>query len=330
MKIYRDKPMYRYHIYDAHLGFIDRFFVKLERERPDFNRRMFDEDFARLFKPINHRRGNLFEIVSNDDELMQKLLGNVKAKYAPRSVDDTIRELVEKIAQSLIWSGRAYYYLFDDTVQDKIHIASFSSVGVVRLLGKYIQWVPKRRERHLVRGEEELPREIRFLDATKVMHFDMPDSIKRILSRQNRTLTVLDKYNDKEAFFPPQATHENPKPTNHFDFRLWNDTQNRALYRATRDTGWNGRKYDSSKRSDFFDCHRLIRFRRNQLKLRDNILNQISGELSRVGKGYNADFSVEISGGDELPSIMHLNELEVKLVREEVGFNEIIDYCYKC
>ncbi|EGR4060599.1 hypothetical protein DDM92_02440 [Vibrio cholerae] len=328
MKIFRAKSMCSYHINDVHLGFIDRLLVKLEREKPDFNRRMFDEDFARLFRSINYRRANLFKIVSNDDELMQKLLGNVKARYTPHLVDETIRELVEEIAQSLIWFGRAYYFLYDGTVQDEIHIASFSSVGVVRLLGKYIQWVPKRRERHLGRDDGELPREIRFLDETKVMRFDMPKSVKRILSAQNRTLTVLDKYG--ETFFPPQATHENPNPTNHFDFRLWNDTQERALYRATRETGWNGRKYDSSKRSDFFDCHRLIRFRRNQLKLRDNILNQISVELSRVGKVYNADFSVVISGSDELPSIMHLNELETKLVREEVGFNEIIDYCYKC
>lgn len=330
MKIFRTKSMCHYHIHDAHLGFIDRLLVKLEQERPDFNRRMFDEDFARLFRPINRRHGNLFEIVSNDDELMQKLLGNGKASYAARSVDETIRELVEEIAQSLIWFGRAYYFLYDDTDQDEIHIASFSSVGVMRLLGTYIQWVPKRRERHFGRDDEELPREIRFLDATKLMRFDMPKSVKRILSAQNRTLTVLDKYQYGETFFPSRATHENPNPTNHFDFRLWNDTQDRALYRATRDTGWNGRKYDSSKRSDFFDCHRLIRFRRNQLKLRDSILNQLSGELSRVGKGYNSDFSVEISGSDELPSIMHLNELEEKLVREEVGFNEIIDYCYKC
>lgn len=328
MKIFRAKSMCSYHINDVHLGFIDRLLVKLEREKPDFNRRMFDEDFARLFRSINYRRANLFKIVSNDDELMQKLLGNVKARYTPHLVDETIRELVEEIAQSLIWFGRAYYFLYDGTVQDEIHIASFSSVGVVRLLGKYIQWVPKRRERHLGRDDGELPREIRFLDETKVMRFDMPKSVKRILSAQNRTLTVLDKYG--ETFFPPQATHENPNPTNHFDFRRWNDTQERALYRATRETGWNGRKYDSSKRSDFFDCHRLIRFRRNQLKLRDNILNQISVELSRVGKVYNADFSVVISGSDELPSIMHLNELETKLVREEVGFNEIIDYCYKC
>jgi len=329
MKIFRAEPIPRHHFHDVHLGFIDRLLVESEQERRGFNRRMFDEDFSRLFRSMNRRCGNLFEIVSNDDELMQKLLGNVKSRYTPHSVDETIRTLVEEIAQSLIWFGRAYYFLYDDTEQEKIHVASFSSEGVVRLFGTHIQWVPKRRERHRDRDDEDLPREIRILDATKVMRFDMPTPIKHILSAQNRTLAVLDKYHFGEANFHPQATYENPNPTNHFDFRVWSDTQEHALYRATRSSGWNGRKYDSSKRSDFFDCHRLIRFRRNQLMLRDDILNQISGEFSRVGKGYKDVFSVEISGTDELPSIGHLNELEVRLAREEVSFNEIIDYCYK-
>ncbi len=324
MKIFRAEPSHRHHYRDEQIGLVDSLFVKRERQKPDFNRRMFDEDFASLFHSMNRRSGNLFEVVSNDDELMQKLLGKVKTRYAPHPVDDTIRELVEEIAQSLIWSGRAYYFLHDDT-----EITSFSSSGVVRLFGTHIQWVPKRRERHWDRDDEELPREIRILDAAKVMRFDLPTSIKRMLSAQNRTLAVLDKHQFEVTNFHPQATYENPNPTNHFDFRVWKDTQERALYRATRSSGWNGRTYDSSKRSDFFDCHRLIRFRRNQLLLRDDILNQLSGELSRVGKGYKAEFSVKISGTDELPSVAHLNELEVRLVREEVGFNEIIDYCYK-
>ncbi|WP_110342123.1 hypothetical protein [Nitrosomonas sp. Nm84] len=329
MKIFRAEPSHWHRMGDVKIGLVDSLFIKRERLESGFNREMFNEDFAILFHSMNRRSGNLFEIVSNDDELMQKLLGNIMTRYEPHSIDETIRELVEEIAQSLIWLGRAYYFLHDDREQKEVHVASFSSGGVVRLFGTHIQWVPKRRERHWDREDEELPREIRILDAAKVMRFDMPISIKRMLSAQNRTLAVLDKHQFGETNFHPQTTHENPNPTNHFDFRVWRDTQERALYRATRSTGWNGRKYDSSKHSDFFDCHRLIRFRRNQLMLRDDILGRLSSELSRVGKGYKAEFSIEISGTDELPSVARLNELEVKLAREEVGFNEIIDYCYK-
>ena len=327
MKIFRAEPSHWHDFRDEQIGLVDSLFVKREWQKPDFNRGMFDEDFARLFHSMNRR--NLFEIVPNDDELMQKLLGNVKTRYAPRTVNETILALVEEIAQSLIWFGSAYYFLHDDIEHEAIHVFSFSSSGVVRLFGTHIQWVPKRRERDWDRDDEELPREIRILDAAKVMRFDMPISIKRMLSAQNRTLAVLDKHQYEATNFHHQATHENPNPTNHFDFRVWRDTQDRALYRATRSTGWNGRNYNSPKHSEFFYCHRLIRFRRNQLLLRDDILNQLSGELSRVGKGYKAEFSVEITGTDELPSIAHLNELEVRLAREDVGFNEIIDYCYK-
>jgi len=200
----------------------------------------------------------------------------------------------------------------------------------VRIFGTHVQWVPKRTETRFDRQDQVLPREIRILDRASLMRFDMPKAIRRILSTQNRILNSLDKHLYVGTEFLAQATHENPYPTNHFDFNVWNDAQERALYRATRDTGWSGRKYDSSNRSDFFVCHRLIRFRKNQLLLRDDILSQLSGQLSRIGKRFENKFTVEILGTNELPNIERLNELDRKLKREEVGFKEVIDYCYGC
>ncbi|MBY5929874.1 hypothetical protein KUV86_12215 [Halomonas sp. DP8Y7-3] len=330
MKIFRAEPSRWHHFGKNEIGLVDRLFIKTEREKPDFYRRMFDKDFATVFFSPNRQSGDLFEIVSNAEEIMTKLIGNTKVRCAPRSIDGTIRKLVEEIGQSLIWFGRAYYFLYDDKNNGQVHIASFSSGGVVRLLGTHIQWVPSRRESYWDRDNKIHPREIRILDAAKTMRFDMPILFKRMLSTQNRTITIIDKHQYEAIKFQPLATHENPNPTNHFDFRIWREIQERALYRATRKTGWNGRVHDSSNLSDFFVCHRLIRFRRNQLLLRDEILKQLSSELSRIGKSYNAEFSVNISPTDKLPTVAHLNELEVKLTREEVGFNEIIEYCYTC
>lgn len=329
MKISKAEPLHWHNLNDEQIGLVDRLFFKREEMQQGFYRRMFDEDFARLFHSINYQGGNLFDITSNDDGLTQQLLGNVKTRYSSHSVDVTIRELVENIAHSLICFGRAYYFLHDDREQKKIHVVSFSAGGIFSLFGKNIQWVPKRKSSHWDRGNEEHPREIRILDKAKVMCFDMPKPIQRLLSAQNITLAVLDKYQSEGVNLHLQATHENSIPSNNFNFRVWKDTQELALFRATRGTGWNGREYNSSKPSDFFLCHSLIRFRRNQLFLRDNILNQLSSELSKVGKDYNAEFSVKISGTDKLPSISYLNELNLKLSSEEVGFNEISDYCNK-
>ncbi|PWK31443.1 hypothetical protein [Pseudomonas sp. OV226] len=329
MRVFKAEPSYWQYNPDNQLGLIDRLFFNRIRQKADFHRRMFDEDFARLFRSKNRRGGNLFEIVTNDDRVVQKLLGNVKTRHAPRSVDETVRELVSEIAQTLIRLGKAYYFLHEDNDQEEIHIVPLSSVGIMRLFGRHFQCVPKRNERHWDRENEELPRELRILDETKVMRFDMPTSMKRVLAAQNRTLGVLDKFQFRAADFHRQATYEDPNPTNHFDFRVWNDIQERALYRATRITGWSCRKFDSTKRSDFFDCHRMIRFRRNQILLRDDILKQLGCEFSRIGKSYRADFSIEISGTNELPSIAHLNKLAARLIAENVGFNEVLNYYYE-
>lgn len=330
MKVFRAEPLPDHRFDVRHLGLLDRLFVKRRKERPDFNSRMFNEDFASIFNPVSRQSGRLFDIASNDGQLTERLLSNVQTKYGPHPVDKTVRKWVEEVAQSLIWFGAAYYYLNYDAECDDIYVTSFGPSGVARLFGTHFQWVPKRMERHWDRDDEEVLTEVRILDSAKVMRFVLPKAIRRMLSAQNRTLSVVDKHQFGATDFHPQATYENPNPTNHFDFNVWSDVQESALYRSTRDTGWDGRKYDSSKRSDFFDCHRRIRFRRNQLLLRDKILSQLSAELTKVGKGCNAGFSLEISGTDALPSIERLDELETRLIREEAGFDEIIDYCFKC
>ena len=78
MRIFRAEPLHRRNFRDEQIRLVDSLFVKRERDKPNFNRRMFDEDFARLFRSMNRPSGNLFDIVSNDDELTQRLLGNVK------------------------------------------------------------------------------------------------------------------------------------------------------------------------------------------------------------------------------------------------------------
>lgn len=323
MKIIKAEPMHLHNFRDLKIGIIDRIFIKIEPERHDFNQRMFNQDFARLFLQTDRRSGNLFKILSNDDALARNLLTNVKTMRSSSSLDENIKILVEEIAKSLIWFGRAYYFV-NNTEREKVKLVLLNPHGIVSFLGTHIQWIPKRTLKHWDRDDDKLPREVRILDATRIMRFEMPTPIRRMLSAQQQTLAILDKHQFDAAEFRPMATYDNPNPSNHFDFRAWRDAQERTLYRATQRTGWNGRK----QHSDFLDFHRLIRFRRNQILLRNDILSQISVELSRIGKIYNSEFSVELSGTGELPSAEQLNELEARLDNEDVQFSEIIEYCF--
>lgn len=329
MKFTRSKPLVHFHNGHAQTGFLDRIFVGNKRERPDFNRRMFDEDFSMIFHYSNRHGGDLFQLTTNNEDLTERLFANVHTQYGPHNLDETIREWTEEIANSLIWAGKAFYHLRDDPETDDVHICSFGPSGVSTVFGLTFQWLPRRTERHWDRDDEENPREIRFLDSRKLLRFKMPKVLRRMLFSQNKTLAVLDRHQHGTTNLHPQATHENPNPTNYFDFNVWRDAQDLALYRSTRVTGWNGRKHDGSKRSDFFDCHRLIRFRRNQLILRDDILKQLGFELTRVGKQFSAEYDVKVKANEQLPSVEQLDELEARLSGENAAFSEIIDFCYK-
>ncbi|HEY9020963.1 MAG TPA: hypothetical protein VIN17_09935 [Paracoccaceae bacterium] len=329
MKIFKAEPIRHYQSHDMRLDFIDRVLARSEREDRNFNRHMFHQDFTMLFNYLNNRNGHLFIVDSNDNELTQLLLRSVQTRDSRRPVDEKIRALIEEISQTMLLRGKSYYYVFGDRERQDMHIAQFSAIGVINLFGLYCQWVPRRMDRNWDRSDVELPREARILDSSKVMRFLLSKPMHRMLTKQNRILASLDKYRFGTEELHAQVTHENPEPVNYFDFNAWKDTQDRALYRGTRESGWNGRKYDASKRSEFFVCHRLIRFRRNQLTLRDDILRQLSAELTKIGKRYNPEFAVSIKPSDELPSIKQLDGLEARLKREEVGFTEITDFCFK-
>lgn len=329
MKITKSKPSHRHHFHEEILGYFDAIFLGSQNDQEGFNQQMFDEDFANIFHHSDRHAGDLFELQTNNEELTQRLLGKVKTRYGPCQVDETVREMVEEIARSLIWSGEAFYFLHDDHEKEETHIASYSSKNIFRFAGLTVQYLPKRFERHLDSEDTALGRELRLLDKSKILYFRLPTAMRRMLAAQNSVLASLDKYDGSTPLqFLPQATHENPNPTSDFDFRVWRDTIDLALYSATKTTGWNGRKYDSKKRSDFFDCHRLIRFRKNQLTLRDQILNQLSGELTRVGQHYRKGFRIRVLTTNILPSVSRLDDLEARLTREEAGFKEVIDYCF--
>lgn len=328
MKIRRGEPS-NMRQYEMQLSGLDGLIFKGPRRAEGLNSHMFKEDITNIFRASSRQTDGLFEVTSNNDRLTHRLLGNIKTRYASRSLDSTLRKLIEEIAKSLIWYGKVFYYLHDDEEKEETHVISCGTENLFNVAGYVVQYLPKRTKRNWDREDEELPRELRLLDSKKILRFRLSAEMRQKISAQNKVLMTLDKHNSSVALrFQPLASHENPNPKTDFEFARWRDIQDLALYKATRETGWNAREYGSQKRSDFFNCHRLVRFRRNQLFLRDHILRQLSHELTRVGRYYRKNFRVQISTTSALPSVSALNELEARLSREDVQFSEITDYYF--
>lgn len=330
MKVHKAEPLINYYPYTIYFGWLERLFIKTERDSLGFYRKMFAEDFAQLFYSFNHRTTKFFELTSNDEELANKLLKSVRTNLGSDTIDEAIRHFVEDISKSLTFQGNAYYFLHKDYEQDRIHTVQFDSFGVMRFLNTYLQWIPKRIERDEYNDSKHLPRELRFFGACNVLRFYIPGPIKSLLSSQNKVLDTIDSHDrTAEKYFFSGSNDGRLNQKTNFEFDYWKKLQDKALFKSTRLTGWGCRAYNHPKKSDFFDCHRLIRLRRNQVNFRDALLSQISSELSRVGKAYKSDFSMTITCTDSLLSYSKLNELEAKLKVESVGFDEISDYCFE-
>ncbi|MBY5761528.1 hypothetical protein [Rhizobium leguminosarum] len=313
---------------NKNLSWLERLLLRRSRIDGGSNRHMFQDDFLLIFTLIKSREGAPFSIDTNKPELADRLLANVAPRHHYRKRQRQITELVEEVANAFLTYGRAFFWMEHDEQNATTTLVNVSRDDIYSILGQAFQFCPPGSELDTSYRETATSREIRVIDRRRLLHLEMPPRLRRALTIQNRILSSLNRYDMSVPLaFQPKATHESPNPTTSFDYSRWREAQDLAFYRATRGTGWNGRMYDSEKRSDFFDCFRLIRFRRMQLTVRDEILGQLSKEFSRVGRNYDASFQVTISATAELQSIAQLDELEARLTREEVGFTEIIDFC---
>ncbi|OEE51652.1 hypothetical protein [Vibrio splendidus] len=328
MKLTKGEPLHHYRYDDENLNFIERLVTRKKRRAEGFYQRMFNEDFSRVFRSAS-KKESLFNISSNDDELTKRLLAGLRSQHRYQSTDENIRTWIDDIARSLLWSQTVCYFVHDNQEENESRIVPLNSDDVFNVLGINFQLVPKRLERPWESDEELLPTEVRILETNKLIRFNICNSIGSILSRQNRTLELLDKYRDNNLQFYPQATYDDPNPRNYFDFNRWSKTQHKALHIATRETGWNARNLGESERSVYFDYYRMLRFRRNQLVFRDDILQQIGRELTRIGRQYNKMFTITISLTSVLPKVEELNDLEELFSKEKVSFKEITDYCFE-
>ncbi|ODS05052.1 hypothetical protein [Vibrio scophthalmi] len=329
MKIIKEKPLHHYYSEGEKISFIEKFILRKNGVQDGTYQRMFNEDFSNFFRAYGRTKSKKFNVDSNDEALTKRLLSNIGDQYRHLSQDERIRMWIEKTAQHLLHSSTAYYFIYDVNNKEELNIVPLSSHDIFRIFNTRIQFIPKRFKNHWENDGELLPRELRILDTNKLIRFYMCRSIKRLLSHQNRMLHRLEKYRHNSLAFYPQATYEKPNPKNDFDFNYWSETQNNALHLATHDTGWNCRHLGSSERSVYFDYYRMIRFKKNQLIFRDNILFQLSKELTRIGRQYNEAFSVVISPTNALPRIEKLNELEDQLSQENVSFTKIMDYYFE-
>lgn len=328
MRVSRDTPEFFVNHEISPNALEARIFQPIER-MGNFNQNMFNDDFHNMFFGSSRRDANTFGISSNNQELQDKLLGAFISRHSYSGRHSVMEEVVEEVVQSLIYHGKAAYILQEHDDEGQFFRA-IPANSVFRVLWLTFQYLPRRIRRNWDSDDELLRREIRFLKRKQLLLFNWKKSVWKKVRYQNRILKTLDRYvHDGGAKHMPRPTHENPNPKNYFDFSIWKAAQDEALFTATLSTGWSGRASSHPDRSDFFICHRLIRFRKLQVELATHVLDTLSDQLTKIGKQEDENFKLSIRFSDKYQSIAKLDELERRLEREEVDFGEILNYCFQ-
>lgn len=328
MKISRKAPT-DFMNYELSLNPLEQRLFGPTKRMGNLNQKMFKDDFRNIFVGSSRRNADIFNISSNNDQIQEKLLGSFISRGRISKGHFDVEGIVEEVTQSLLHYGKAAYFLQDDKHEGSF-IRPLPSNTIFKFLGLVFQYVPKHVQHNWDSDDVVLGREIRLMERPRVLLFDWKNTVLKKISAQNRILKTLDRYTYEGASkHIPRPTHENPNPKNYFDFSVWKEAQDDALFMATKLTGWSGRKSSQPNRSDFFICHRLIRFRKLQVELATHILDTLSKQLTAIGKREVADFELKISFSDEFQSVRELENLEHKLESEEVSFREVLDYCYQ-
>ena len=327
MKLSRSAPSHIMN-HELVLNSIETKFIEKPERMGEMNQHMFREDFGNIFIGLNRRNSNVFVINSNNDEIREEIL-NSFIRAADYSHDESVfQEVLEEIIQNLLHFGKAAYFLHNSKSGEQVFRSLLPST-IFNAFSILFQYLPRRIKHNWDHDDEQLGREVRFLNPNQVLFFEWPKPVQKKIKAQNRILEILDEYTYAGASQQvPLPTHKNPNPKNYFDFSVWHKTREEALFEATRHTGWSGRETSSSK-SDFFICHRMLRFSRLQVETCTHLLEELSKQLTVIGKSIKPDFKIQISFSPEFPSLSKFDELEKGLRNEEVDFSEVLDFCFQ-
>lgn len=328
MKIFANAPEFFIN-HEISPNILEAMIFKPVERMGNLNQNMFNDDFHNMFFGSSLRNTNIFQISSSDQGLQEKLIGAFASRHRYSDGHSVIEEVVEEVVESLIDYGQAAYFL-QKSEGDKQFFRSIPANSVFRFLGLTFQYLPRRTQRNWSDEGQFLRREIRILERKRMLIFNWKKSVWKKVKFQNRVLKTLDRYAYEGGVkHMPRPTHENPNPKNYFDFHVWKKVQDEALFTATKLTGWSGRVTSHSDCSDFFICHRLLRFRKLQIELATHVLESLSSQLTTVGKCENNEFELNITFSEEYLNVLKLDELERRLESEDVSFGEVLDYCFQ-
>ncbi|MFZ2207117.1 MAG: hypothetical protein WAV22_00450 [Porticoccaceae bacterium] len=239
---------------------------------------MFTEDVQLAVMPIGgrtekHKEFTLALDGSQDErEKVERLMGEIGG-YDRHDLAGMVCDAVEEIARHLAWEGCAVYELIRDTAGLQ-HIRGFTSRGLWRLPGYFVQIIP--------RGDWDLwKKKFIAIPAGRIWYLEMPPALGGRRGYKN----VLRQLRKFEHVGPEFWRKDLERGVQSKDFDLQHYARNSEIYygQVTRTWGWNRRDWSQERCTEFFTFYKLLRFSWAQAILREHIVGELNGLFARLG-----------------------------------------------
>lgn len=192
---------------------------------------------------------------------------------------EKIAAFIEETASYLAHEAERWYEIVrppteEASPQDPVFVLEQLPLGrLTRLPWWLIQHVPRESRRRI--GKRFVT-----ISTRDVWHITIPPELGT--PRQHRRLLMFLGRNP----FPPPFSVDAVAPgkdSKGYDFTYHRKAHQESVAYATRRWGWTGRGMWAEESSEYFTAHRILRFRRAQILLRDHILDQMNTLLHREG-----------------------------------------------
>ena len=225
---------------------------------------------------------------------------------------ESICGAVTGIAQSLAAQGRIVHEILPEMGGDSYCLRRFTTQRLVRVPGRYVQFVPREDRRW-----ENSPAVV-FLRSRDVWEISMPPELGGARGHA-RLLRQLGRREPAGPKFFMRGL-EKQKPPKHFDHGEYMRAEAARICRVANKWGW--ARGDTSRHTEFYSIHRSIRREWALAVLREHIIRELNALLTRLG--IRAKIVVEgLSSPEEILAISD------KMTRGEMSFAQALEAATK-
>ena len=227
------------------------------------------------------------------------------------NIERIVSDAVEEVMRHLACEGCAVYEIIrdDDGVH---HIWSFTSRRLWRLLGYFLQIIP-RRDWNLWNKKFVI------VPADRIWHIDMPSE----LGGQREYKKVLRRLGKFESI-GPKFWRQNLKggvQSKNFDFQRY--VRNAEVYhrQVTKTWGWNLRDSSTKWTTEFFNCYKMIDYFWAKTILREHVINELNRFFIRLG----IECEITVIG---LPTVQEIKKVRSELLEGRISFGDVLDWVW--